>query len=50
MGYIMKKELSKAIEERIAKKIDFNSISLSKKDYMDSEILMYDECSVNDFR
>jgi hypothetical protein len=46
----MKKELSKAIKENIAKEIDFNSISLSKKDYSDSEILMYDECSINDFR
>ena len=46
----MKKELSKAIAEQIAKEIDLNSISLSKKDYPDSEILMYDECSVNDFR
>ena len=39
----MKKELSKAIEERIAKKIDFNSIPISKKDYQDSEILMCNE-------
>jgi hypothetical protein len=46
----MKKELSKEIKEKIAKGIDFNNISLSKKDYPDSEILMYDECSINDFR
>ena len=45
----MKKELKKAITEKIAKKIDFNSISLSNKDYPDSEILMYDECEVNKF-
>jgi hypothetical protein len=49
MGYNMKKELKKAIEERIAKKIDFNSVSLSKKDYPDAEILSLDECIINDF-
>lgn len=46
----MKKEFKKAIAEQIAKGIDFNSISLSKKDYPDSEILMYDETIINDFR
>lgn len=46
----MKKELSKAIEEKIANKIDFDSISLSKKNYPDSEILMYDETIINNFR
>ena len=44
----MKKKLSKAIEEKIAKGIDFNSISISKDP--DSEILMCDECQNNDFR
>ena len=46
----MKKELSKAIEEKIAKGIDFNSVSLSENDYPDSEILMYDETIINNFR
>lgn len=45
----MKKELKKAIAEQIAKRIDFNSISLSKKNYPDSEILSLDECIINDF-
>lgn len=43
-----KKKFSKAIEEKIAKGIDFNGMFISKKDYPDSEILMYDECQ--DFR
>ena len=45
----MKKELSKAIEEKIANKIDFDSISIYKKNYPDSEILMYDETIINNF-
>ena len=46
MGFVMKKKDLKKIES-----FSIEDISLSNNcDYPDSEILMYDECQINDFR